>query len=131
MGMGFAANSGMAIKYDDLKELCPQEIAAIESHESFEDWGSLARGLWLDEENFKDFVPLVKKLEKSFKAATTTKSSNLKLYLTYYDEENGDRYDEVVHSDGCIFEVDNVYQLTPAGKKFKEKLHRNNFVTFG
>lgn len=131
MGMGYAACSSIAFKYDDVKELCPQEVAAIESTEGFENWGDVARGIWMEDEDFKQFVPLVENLCNAFEKATKTEGNGLTLSLLWYDEDSGDRYDEVEHKDHCIFDVGGVKQFTPAGKKFEDKLNYNNFVSFG
>ena len=131
MGMGYAACSSIAFKYDDVKELCPQEVAAIENTEGFENWGEIARAICIGDDDFKHFVPLVDNLCKAFDKATETDGKGLSLSLLWYDEDSGDRYDEVEHKDNCIFDVDGVRQFTPAGNKFKDKLNYNNFVSFG
>lgn len=132
MGMGYAACSTQAFKYDDVKELCPAEVAAIEAVEGFESWGALAQSLWCDnEEELAPFKPLVEALCNAFSKATEVDGKGLKLILTYYDEGSGDRYDEVEHLDGCMFEVEGVYQMTPAGNKFKDKLAFATYVVFG
>lgn len=132
MGMGYAAVKCIAIKYDDLKALCPTEVAAIENHPKFETWGDLAYWLWVDDqEELGDFKDLVANLTASFEKATTVDGENLSLILTYYDEENGDRYDEVEQTDGCIFELDKVQKLTTPAEKLKEKLNYGSYVVFG
>jgi len=131
MGMGYAACVTQAFKYADVKELCPAEVAAIEAVEGFETWGDLARGLWCEDEDFLPYKPSVDALCNAFSKATETNGEGLKLFLTYYDEESGDRYDEVSHHDNCIFEVGGVYQFTPAGERFIGKLQNATYVVFG
>lgn len=132
MGMGYAACSTQAFKYDDVKELCPAEVAAIEAALGLDTWGDLARGLWCDDdEALLPYKLLVEALCDAFSKATEVDGKGLKLILTYYDEDSGDRYDELEHKDGCLFEVEGVYQLTPAGEKFKDKLTFATYVVFG
>lgn len=132
MGMGYAACQTQAIKYDDLKELCPNEVAAVEAVEGFEGWGALAQSLWCDDQEIvQPFKASIEALCQAFTTLTSVDGNGLKLVLTYYDDESGDRYDEVEHLDGCIFEIEGVYQMTPAALKFKEKIEHVSYVVFG
>jgi hypothetical protein len=126
MGMGYSACRAVAIKYEDIKELCPNEIGAIEAHEEFEGWSDLALHMVHGFEDAEAFAPLVDNLINAFKNATA-----LDICLTYYDYDSGSRYDEVEHKEGCIFEVLDVYELTPEAKRLKEKLHFGSWVVFG
>lgn len=126
MGMGYSACEAVAIKYEDIKELCPNEIGAIESNEKFEGWGKLALHMVYEFEDAEAFAPLVDNLINAFKTAT-----GLGMSLTHYDYDSGSRYDEVEHKEGCIFEVLDVYELTPEAKRLKEKLHFGSYVVFG
>ena len=132
MGMGFASVRTTAISYNDLKEFCGNEIEAIENHESFEGWGELARSLTQGEEDVTNlFFPLVQQLVKKFEQATEVDGNHLTLFLSYYSEDDGDRYDEVEHTNNCIFELGNVYQLTAPAQKFKDILSSCSYVVFG
>lgn len=132
MGMGYAASCGTSISYENLKNMCEKEVAEIESHSDFESWGDLAllvdNGLWDGiPESQQNLLSLANNLCNTFEKTT----EGLKLSLTYYDVESAERYDEVEEKDGCIFDVDGVYQYTPAGEKFKDKLFRSSYVVFG
>lgn len=152
MGMGNFACDGFTIPYDKLKKLCPTEIKAVESGPLFErvGWGQIAKAIeFKDDESLaeefwsvqddpplsdeqcmkyaKQYVKLVKELYKAFKA----KTGGLKLFLSHYNEDEGDRYDSVEHKDGCIFMVGNMMDYTPAGKKFKNIIKKNSWVQFG
>jgi hypothetical protein len=126
MGMGYSACKVVAIKYEYIKELCPKEIGAIEAHEEFEGWGKLALYMVYEFEDAEAFAPLVDNLINAFKTAT-----GLGMSLTQYDYDSGSRYDEVEHKEGCIFEVLDVYELTPKAKRLKKKLHFGSYVVFG
>lgn len=129
MGMGYGACTTNAFEYETVKELCPKEMAAIESHADFESWGSLAESL-RDETTSEQLNKPVTDLLKAFYEATSVEGSGLTLYLTHYDKDAGDRYDETYDHDGCIFEVFGTTQLTPAGKKFKDKTQDVSYVVF-
>lgn len=152
MGMGNFACDGFTISYDNIKKLCPAEIKAIESGPLFDrvGWGEISKAIeWQDEQSLaeefwsvqddpplpdeqcmkyaKQYVKLVKELCKAFKA----KTGGLELFLSHYNEDEGDRYDSVEHKDGCIFMVGNMMDYTPAGKKFKRIIKKNRWVQFG
>ena len=54
--------------------------------------------------------------------------TGLGLEIGYHDEESGDRYDEV---NGIFWSVDGVYQYTEAGDKYKDRISRCFYVTYG
>ena len=57
MGMGSFAVGSFVIEYDDLKQLCPNEMESIEQAKYFKDigWNTLGRWLaWDDPDNIKD-----------------------------------------------------------------------------
>jgi len=160
MGMGSFAVGGYVIEYKDLKKICPDEIKAIEKAKYFKNvgWGNIGRWLaWDDsdqiidalfdailedkskpvirlelsedqivEDIFQDYGKLVTDLKNSF-----SKNTGLTLYFDSYDEEGGDRYDNPGDKDGCIFCVDGMVQLTPAGKKFKDIISERKWTQFG
>ena len=129
MGMGYAACVGTSISYEDLVDLLPKEISAIEIHPDFEDWGTLADSMTGDISS--ELKGLVLNLYESFKKITDYMGTYLRLNLLHYDSEDGSRYDEVNDKDGCIFEVYNHQTLTEAGKKFQMKLESFSYVSFG
>ena len=150
MGMGTYACDGYVISYDNLKKLCPKEVEAIETanHWEFVGWGQIAKGMTYSDtetigENLfdspdelsdaqvtkisKGFEKLTKQLYAAFKKHT----GGLELFLDYYNEDEGDRYDSLEHKDGCVFCVGNMVQLTPAGKKFQKVVEKRRWVQFG
>lgn len=150
MGMGSYACDSYVISYDNLKKLCPKEVEAVETakHWEFVGWGQIAKGMSYSDvptigENLfdspdelsdaqvtkisKGFEKLTKQLYAAFKKRT----GGLELFLDYYNEDEGDRYDSLEHKDGCVFCVGNVVQLTPAGKKFQKVVEKRRWVQFG
>ena len=160
MGMGSFAVGSFVIEYKDLKKICPDEIKAIEKAKYFKDigWGNIGRWLaWsdndqmmeslydavLDDESkptirlglskeqivqdiFDQYERLVANLKTTF-----NKKTKLSLYFDSYDEEGGDRYDNPGDKDGCIFCVEGMVQLTPAGEKFKDIISERKWTQFG
>ncbi len=158
--MGTFAVGSFVIEYKDLKKICPDEIKSIEKAKYFKDigWGTIGKWLaWDDPENLKDelyvsveedkskpvirlglsedqivedifqeYENLVISLKNSF-----NKKTGLTLYFDIYDSECGDRYDNPGDKDGCIFCVDGMVQLTPAGEKFKEIISERKWTQFG
>lgn len=74
----------------------------------------------------EDYEIAISNLENSF-----NKNTGLTLYFDSYDEEGGDRYDNPGDKDGCIFCVDGMVQLTPAGEKFKDIITERKWTQFG
>jgi hypothetical protein len=160
MGMGSFAVGSYVIEYKDLKKICPDEIKAIEKAKYFDSvgWGNIGRWLaWDDsdqiidalhdgviedkskpvirlelsedqivEDIFQEYEKLVAALKNTF-----NKNTGLTLYFDSYDEEGGDRYDNPGDKDGCIFCVDGMVQLTPAGEKFKDIISERKWTQFG
>lgn len=152
MGMGSFAVGSFVIEYKDLKKICPDEIKAIEKAKYFDviGWSNIARWMsWDDpeyinepiydtidgdgvdtdqivEDAFLHYEELLTNLKKSF-----NKKTKLILYFDHYDEEGGGRYDNPGDKDGCIFCVDGMVQLTPAGKKFKDIVIERKWTQFG
>ncbi|NDB59433.1 hypothetical protein EB001_13430 [bacterium] len=159
MGMGSFAVGSFVIEYKDLKKICPDEIKAIEKAKYFGNigWGVIGRWLsWSDndqmmeslydavlddeskptrlglseeqivEDIFDQYERLVANLKTTF-----NKKTKLSLYFDSYDEEGGDRYDNPGDKDGCIFCVDGMVQLTPAGKKFKDIITERKWTQYG
>lgn len=160
MGMGSFGVHSFVIEYDDLKKICPDEIQAIENAKYFDSIGWRTIGQWLawndpdqiqdaikdsvlDDESdpirrlqrtqeqieqdvFDQYKTLVRDLKDVFNQKT-----RLCLYFDYYDEDNGDRYDNPGDKDGCIFCVDGMVQLSPAGEKFKDIVTERSWTQFG
>jgi hypothetical protein len=152
MGMGSFAVGSFVIEYDDLKKICPEEIAAIEGEKFFNDigWGTIGQWLaWDDPDQFKEeiealytndkediddildeYVKIYDKHIIDLKDAFN-KKTGLTLYFDIYDSECGGRYDNPGDKDGCIFCVDGMVQLTPAGEKFKDIVSERKWTQFG
>ena len=125
MGMGTGACSGWIISYDNLKKICPKEIDDIEGAEEFEDWGEVSRGFEFDE--------LPDSIKKSVEdlVGQFLNTTGLTLSLGFYREDDGDRYDEVDSHEGCVFFVDGMVALTPAGEKFKDVVRQQLWTQYG
>lgn len=130
MGMGYGACTTHTISYENLKALCPAELATIEAVEGFESWGWLAEAISHEDPEIVRYNVPIEALTKAFNKATETEGQGLDLFITFYDKEVGDRYDEVDHLDGCMFEVSGVYKKTPAAERFKDKIEPANYVVF-
>lgn len=158
--MGSFGVHSFVIEYDDLKNICPDEIKAIENAKYFDSvgWENIGRWLaWDDndhifdalhdavvddksnpvmrlelteeqivEDIFDQYETLVVNLKTSF-----NKNTGLSLYFDHYDAEGGDRYDNPGDKDGCIFCVDGMVQLTPAGEKFKTIINERKWTQYG
>jgi hypothetical protein len=154
MGMGSYAVNSYVITYDELKKICPDEIAAIEKEKYFDSVGWNSIGYWMSwddpdqfEENILDSLVDNPESEDSEKIAeemvkvydnhiiNLTKAFNektgLTLYFDNYDEDQGDRYDEPGDEDGCIFCVNGMVQLSPAGEKYKDIITERRWTQFG
>jgi hypothetical protein len=143
MGMGFAAACADVFPTDKVRELCPDEYAALVvaariavDGEDEGDDDSEADAFYLQraagdlqyeggERNVSEGVREAwRALCAGFEAAT-----GLTLSIGFHDSENdGSSYDEV---EGLYFAVDGMYQLSPAGERWKDVVERKQFVTFG
>jgi hypothetical protein len=125
MGMGASACYGWVIGYNDLKKICPKEVDLVESDKEFEDWGEVSRGFEFDE--------LADSIKKSVEdlVGKFGINTNLTLGLGFYDAEGGDRYDQVDSHEGCVFFVDGMVSLTPAGEKFKDVVRERLWTQYG
>ena len=158
--MGSFAVGSFVIEYKDLKKICPDEIKALQKAKYFKEVGWQTVGQWLawdDPERIKDALfdavlddkskPVIRlglmaeeivedifqeyeKLVISLKNAFN-KKTGLTLYFDSYDEDGGGRYDNPGDKDGCIFCVDGMVQLTPAGEKFKDIISERKWTQFG
>ena len=139
MGMGAGACYGWVISYDDLKKICPKELDLIERDREFDapdirvydyqffggNWGEVSRAFEMDE--------LPDSIKKSVDDLIRQFFNNtgLTLSLGFYNEDDGDRYDEVDSHEGCVFFVDGMVSLTPAGEKFKEVVRERLWTQYG
>lgn len=155
MGMGSFAVNSFVIGYDDLKKIVPDEINAIENEQYFKDIGWYYIGRWLAWDDISEIEDQIldycfdeekddeynQKIAEAIGSKYNTHVANLKnafekktgltLYFDSYDEEGGDRYDEPNDKDGCIFCVDGMVQLTPAGEKYKDIVTERRWTQYG
>jgi hypothetical protein len=132
MGMGSVPCHAWTISLDRLKAICPKGVKAfetvLEQHDS--NWDSFA--LEVNQEELDDHSKLAQawsKLQTAFSKATKVGKSYLELDIGHYSSDDGDQYDDL--EQGCYFTVDNVTQLTAAGKKFSAHLEQKNWTVFG
>jgi hypothetical protein len=155
MGMGSFAVNSFVIGYDDLKKIVPEQIESIENEKFFKNIGWGVIGQWLSwddiaaikdaifdccfdedqdddynqkvvEETSRVYVNHINNLQISFNEKT-----GLTLYFDHYDEDGGDRYDNPNDKDGCIFCVDGMMVLSPAGEKFKDIVSERRWTQYG
>ena len=151
MGMGSYAVNSFVIGYDDLKKIVPEEIKTIENEQFFEEigWGTIGQWLsWDDISMVKDALAdncpdedydpqVVEDISEKYNVHVANlqnafnKKTGLTLYFDCYDEDCGGRYDEPNDKDGCIFCVDGMVQLTPAGEKYKNIVTERRWTQFG
>lgn len=155
MGMGTFAVSSFVIGYDDLKKICPEEIATIENEKFFGDIGWGVIGQWLgwddiayledaildncydesrdDEYNQKMAEEISQVYDKHISELKNifNQKTGLTLYFDSYDEDSGDRYDNPNDKDGCIFCVDGMMVLSPAGEKYKDIVTERRWTQYG
>ena len=155
MGMGSYAVGSFVIGYDDLKKICPEEISAIENEKFFKDIGWFHIGRWLAWDDINEIEDAIldncydenhddeynQKVAEEISDKYNTHIDNLKnafekktgltLYFDSYDEDGGDRYDEPNDKDGCVFCVNGMVQLTPAGEKFKDIIIERRWTQYG
>jgi hypothetical protein len=133
MGMGYYGAYADVIEEANIIIFCPKEFQEFKNvlNKYDMDMSEIARDIDYEcsvslkgTEAGKAVMDTYIKLVEQFK-----KRTGLNLYLSYHDSECcGDRYDEI---HGIYWAVDNMYELTPAGKKMKEYVTRSFFVQFG
>jgi hypothetical protein len=132
MGMGAGACSGWVISYDDLKKICPKEVSLVESAVGFDN-GILGEWNWGEVSRAVEFDELPDSIKKSVEdlVGQFLNTTGLTLSLGFYNEDDGDRYDEVASHEGCVFFVDGMVALTPAGEKFKDIVKQQLWTQYG
>lgn len=153
--MGSFAVNSFVIGYDDLKKIVPDEINAIENEQYFKDIGWYYIGRWLAWDDINELEEAIldncfdedqddehnQKVAEEISNKYNIHAANLKnafnqktgltLYFDSYDEGGGDRYDEPNDKDGCIFCVDGMVVLSPAGEKYKDIVTERKWIQFG
>ena len=134
MSMGNYACHADTVEADFVKEQCPGQYEALIDYLKgigIDDLDSVAVGLDetlgrdeiddITEEQDKKIKELIEELVDAF-----VRKTNLTLSLRYHEWQ--DRGDDV---DGAFWEVDNVYILSCAGEKYKDKIERKFWTVFG
>jgi hypothetical protein len=132
MGMGSAPVHGYVIQWDEIKKLCPVQTAMLEAvleHDE-SDLDSLARDIQQQEDINDEVNAALNQLFDAFKKVTSVgEDSDLELELSCYDSDSGDRYDDV--SDGAVWMVHGMTQLSPAGEKFQKIVQESMWTVYG
>jgi len=132
--MGYASCQVLTVEEYFIEEQCPEEFQELidsfdgnEGNAQFDSVDDFARSIGNGDLDPKDNPeePELKyeALQKAFK-----KKTDLEINLFYHDPDDGDRYDDFT---GRAWLVDGVLQYTPAGEKYKDKIKKQSFVTFG
>ena len=108
------------IKCTNEANLDLDEFAVIASTQDLE--GELEVAAALEEDIENKIIESLNNLVKALKKDTNW----LELSLNYHEAE--DLSDDI---DGVVWQVEGVYQLTPAGEKYKDKIVRKFWTTFG
>lgn len=159
MASGHSANYADTIPQDLILELCPDEwtdLTALlasndleldtlgkackfdgsEEDEMRDDISGRCENEAADEQLIQDILASWRRLQAAFAKATEVVVDDegasvpgLELFIGHHSQsDDGDCYDEV---DGVFFAVGGVYQLTPAGTQFQDRIERKFFVAFG
>ena len=134
MSMGNYACHADTVTDDFVKEQCPERYEALIDYLKgigIDDLDSVAQGLdetlgggeieGVTDKQDKKIKELIDELADAF-----VRETGLILHLLYHESQ--DRGDDV---DGAFWEVDNVYILSPAGEKYKNKIERKFWTVFG
>jgi len=126
MSMGYGAAFAETIEEDSIKKFVKKEFETFMgcAEDCKLDLEDFARNIDYDREDCdKDLLKAYDNLCNAFK-----KKTGLYLNVAFHSPDDGDSYDEV---SGIYWNVDGMYQLTPAGKKMEKCVNRKFFVTFG
>ena len=133
MSYGAFAQYADVIGMEDIKKICPKELSkflkAIKNTKEEDITGgefnldSFAMNANNGDDNPEKVHLAWMDLRNRFE-----KETGLTLCICYHSKDDGDRYDEVSDT---YFEVDGMYELTPAGKKMKDIVRRKFFVNYG
>jgi len=129
MGMGNYPDYADTVAGDFVKEICPEEYHNFHQKlgeldipfDDFCDYIFSENELTLEENEQEALDQCYDALSDAFNDKT-----GLELYVVYHNAE--DRGDEL---DGGSWAVTGVYQLTPAGEKYKNKIYRKCWTYYG
>jgi len=121
MGMGAIPCSADVISFDNLQKILNKKIDI--------DFGELSEYMEGEICDGEDHPNLKKwdELRLEFNEKT-----GLVIFLSSYDQDSGDRYDELPDMDkGFYLSLDNVWTYTPEAKKIKDYIEKANWTVFG
>lgn len=137
MGMGAAAAHATVISWDNLLKLFAEQMQSLEAKLAKCEFslGELAIiledysvGTSFDDEALNELVFAWRGFVDDFRRITNTNGTALEISLCHYDREAGDRYDEIEFD--YYFAIEGVYQLTPAGERFRSVLEEKSWTVF-
>ena len=126
MGMGYASCQVDTIDEDFIKEQCPTEFQEFvdsfeeeDNNSEFDTIDDFARFVGNEDLNNADYKLREPELKYIALCRAFETKTDLEIGLFYHDSEDGDRYDDFT---GRAWQVNGVYQYTPAGEKYKDKI---------
>ena len=130
MSQGTYANMADVVSNDFVKQQCPESFAALEK--TFEDAGIDFNDFFMAQYQDCDYTNIEDDFDEQLIDTAYdvlkedfNKVTGLTLYTVYHYAE--DRGDEL---DGGAFQVEGVYQYTPAGEKFSKEIERKTWTTW-
>ena len=153
MGMGTWGITEYTISRAKLHELLPEQVEEVEAINPHV-WNIMARGLEvytdplhiteddkaqvIDDIYYiaEDYDMVEADLHQAFKKLENlchdfNLVTGLVLNFMYYDEDMGDRYDDVEHVDGCVFMLEGVTQLTPEARQCRHLFNKQHWTCSG
>ena len=151
MGMGAATCSADVISFENVEKLVPAEFKKLKTllftqaiELNVDAWKAFAYCVQyncLEIEEIKlQFGPesenaarnLAAQLQNAWDclAIAFNVKTGLSLTMCSYNEEEGDRYDDVPVEHGCFFCVDGVWERTPAGEKYKDYIQHGSWTVY-
>lgn len=126
MGIEYSgiAIAAWVIKLEELRKIVPAEVAAIEDERERQDisW-ELVYDEWQCEA--EPFYSLIDNLINAFKART-----GLWLSLELYLKDRSDINEHLDHTEGCVFTVEGMTQLTEAGQRLADVVKEQLWVEY-
>ena len=153
MGMGTWGLSEYTISRKKLHELLPEQVEEVEAinpeiwsvvarslevytdplHITEDDKAEVIKDMYYIAEDYDmveaDCCQAFEKLENLCHDFNTV--TGLVLNFMFYDEDMGDRYDDVEHVDGCVFMLENVVQLTPEARQVRHLINKQHWTCSG
>ena|SRR3990167_4860505 len=136
MSEGYMACYADVVTDDFVKEICPRKFNLFQEMKHKLELENVLSG---EENSFREYLQSNEDPEPGTAAADAVgayialktafqKKTGLSLTLSWHDSDNdGQKYDEV---DGEFWSVENVYDYTPAGKKYRNKIIRKTYAIY-